>query len=175
MAAMSGRLCGHYPDLATRRRGHRHSDFASIFAAARGGWLKRVFLFDQRRERSAPNTHRPWARLFSHASTSTNAYLYYGHAVCVRAAAPAGEAAAGGGAVGGKAAGGEAVGVLYLDLFAREVMPEFHEMEADHQKWKQAVLAGETQLEEIDPETLTPVSFQSTKWSDAQRTESGEA
>ena len=54
MAAMSGRLCGHYPDLATRGRGHSHSDFAGIFAAARGGWMKRVFLFDQTSEHLAP-------------------------------------------------------------------------------------------------------------------------
>ena len=47
MAATSGRLYGHYPDLATRGRGHRHSNFAGIFAAARGGWLKRVFFIDQ--------------------------------------------------------------------------------------------------------------------------------
>ena len=37
-----------------------------------------------------------------------------------------------------------------LDLFAREVMPEFHAMEDDHQQWKQAVLNGELELEEID-------------------------
>eukprot|EP01048_Picozoa_sp_COSAG05_P018425 COSAG05_NODE_2691_length_2766_cov_3.328084_2_plen_137_part_00 len=38
--------------FCTRGRGHRHSDFAGIFA---GGWLKRVFLFDQRvGERLAP-------------------------------------------------------------------------------------------------------------------------
>ena len=59
MAATSGRLCGHYPDLATRGRGHCHSDFAGIFAAARGGWLKRVFFIDQTSEHFTPNTHRP--------------------------------------------------------------------------------------------------------------------
>jgi hypothetical protein len=37
-----------------------------------------------------------------------------------------------------------------LDLFAREVMPEFHAREPEHQKWKRAVLAGEIQLAEID-------------------------
>jgi alkanesulfonate monooxygenase SsuD/methylene tetrahydromethanopterin reductase-like flavin-dependent oxidoreductase (luciferase family) len=37
-----------------------------------------------------------------------------------------------------------------LELFAREVMPEFHEREDEHQEWKQAVLAGEIDLEEID-------------------------
>ncbi len=36
-----------------------------------------------------------------------------------------------------------------IELFAREVMPEFHEREAEHQKWKRAVLAGEIELEEI--------------------------
>jgi len=37
-----------------------------------------------------------------------------------------------------------------LELFAREVMPEFHAREPEHQKWKQAVLAGEIQLAEVD-------------------------
>jgi hypothetical protein len=39
-----------------------------------------------------------------------------------------------------------------LELFAREVMPEFHEREKDHQEWKAAVLAGELELEPIDTE-----------------------
>jgi len=37
-----------------------------------------------------------------------------------------------------------------LDLFSREVMPEFHDREPEHQEWKRVVLAGEIQLEEID-------------------------
>ncbi len=37
-----------------------------------------------------------------------------------------------------------------LELFAREVMPEFHAREPEHQKWKQAVLAGEIKLAEVD-------------------------
>jgi len=37
-----------------------------------------------------------------------------------------------------------------LELFAREVMPEFHAGEGEHQSWKQKVLAGEIALEEID-------------------------
>jgi len=53
-----------------------------------------------------------------------------------------------------------------LELFAREVMPEFQADEPAHQAWKQAVLAGEIELEEIDPSTLTPVSLQSPKWRD---------
>jgi alkanesulfonate monooxygenase SsuD/methylene tetrahydromethanopterin reductase-like flavin-dependent oxidoreductase (luciferase family) len=40
-----------------------------------------------------------------------------------------------------------------LELFAREVMPEFHASDAGHQEWKQAVLAGDIELEDID---LTP-------------------
>ena len=40
-----------------------------------------------------------------------------------------------------------------LELFAREVMPEFHDREAEHQKWKAGVLSGEIQLEDID---ITP-------------------
>jgi len=39
-----------------------------------------------------------------------------------------------------------------LELFAREVMPEFQAHEPQHQQWKQAVLAGEIELEEIDLE-----------------------
>jgi alkanesulfonate monooxygenase SsuD/methylene tetrahydromethanopterin reductase-like flavin-dependent oxidoreductase (luciferase family) len=43
-----------------------------------------------------------------------------------------------------------------LELFAKEVMPEFQALDGEHQKWKQAVLAGEIQLEEVDtsPEAL---------------------
>jgi alkanesulfonate monooxygenase SsuD/methylene tetrahydromethanopterin reductase-like flavin-dependent oxidoreductase (luciferase family) len=37
-----------------------------------------------------------------------------------------------------------------LELFAREVMPEFHADEPAHQDWKRRVLAGEIQLDEID-------------------------
>jgi alkanesulfonate monooxygenase SsuD/methylene tetrahydromethanopterin reductase-like flavin-dependent oxidoreductase (luciferase family) len=37
-----------------------------------------------------------------------------------------------------------------LDLFAREVMPEFHADEPAHQAWKQKVLAREIELDEID-------------------------
>lgn len=43
-----------------------------------------------------------------------------------------------------------------LQLFADEVMPEFHEREPKHQDWKQAVLSGDIQPEEIDtaPHTI---------------------
>ena len=37
-----------------------------------------------------------------------------------------------------------------LELFAREVMPEFHEREPEQQAWKEAVLSGEIRLEEIE-------------------------
>lgn len=37
-----------------------------------------------------------------------------------------------------------------LELFAKEVMPEFHAAEPTHQKWKHSVLSGDLQLEEID-------------------------
>ncbi|HSZ92554.1 MAG TPA: hypothetical protein VK822_24635, partial [Acetobacteraceae bacterium] len=37
-----------------------------------------------------------------------------------------------------------------LELFAREVMPEFHADEPAHQEWKRRVLAREIELEEID-------------------------
>jgi alkanesulfonate monooxygenase SsuD/methylene tetrahydromethanopterin reductase-like flavin-dependent oxidoreductase (luciferase family) len=37
-----------------------------------------------------------------------------------------------------------------LELFAAEVMPEFHDREPEHQEWKRAVLAGQIELDEID-------------------------
>jgi len=37
-----------------------------------------------------------------------------------------------------------------LELFATEVMGEFHDREPEHQEWKQAVLAGDIELEELD-------------------------
>ena len=37
-----------------------------------------------------------------------------------------------------------------LELFANEVMPEFHAKEPEHQDWKRKVLAREIELEEID-------------------------
>ena len=37
-----------------------------------------------------------------------------------------------------------------LELFAREVMPEFQAREGEHQEWKRRVLAGEIRLEDID-------------------------
>jgi alkanesulfonate monooxygenase SsuD/methylene tetrahydromethanopterin reductase-like flavin-dependent oxidoreductase (luciferase family) len=37
-----------------------------------------------------------------------------------------------------------------LELFARDVMPEFHDREGAHQEWKSGVLEGRIELEEID-------------------------
>ncbi len=37
-----------------------------------------------------------------------------------------------------------------LELFAREVMPEFHDRHREHEDWKRDVLAGRTVLEEFD-------------------------
>ena len=37
-----------------------------------------------------------------------------------------------------------------LELFAREVMPEFHAREGEHQQWKERVLARKIELAEID-------------------------
>jgi hypothetical protein len=51
-----------------------------------------------------------------------------------------------------------------LELFAAEVMPQFHDLEAEHQEWKQQVLAGELDLEEIDTEPYNFISPASTKW-----------
>ena len=39
-----------------------------------------------------------------------------------------------------------------LELFAREVMPEFHANIPEHERWKAQVLTGELQLDEIDTE-----------------------
>jgi alkanesulfonate monooxygenase SsuD/methylene tetrahydromethanopterin reductase-like flavin-dependent oxidoreductase (luciferase family) len=41
-----------------------------------------------------------------------------------------------------------------LELFAKEVMPEFHAHEPAHQEWKRRVLAGEIELPDVeaDPE-----------------------
>lgn len=47
-----------------------------------------------------------------------------------------------------------------LELFAREVMPEFHADETAHQAWKQAVLAGEIELEDIDTQPYDIYSHQ---------------
>ncbi|HYE91232.1 MAG TPA: LLM class flavin-dependent oxidoreductase, partial [Terriglobales bacterium] len=40
-----------------------------------------------------------------------------------------------------------------LDLFAREVMPEFHAREAVHERWKQDVLAGRVELSDEGADT----------------------
>ena len=45
-----------------------------------------------------------------------------------------------------------------LDLFAREVMPEFQAREPEHQQWKRSVLAGEVGLDEIDTEPFNTTS-----------------
>ena len=37
-----------------------------------------------------------------------------------------------------------------LELFAEQVMPEFHANEPAHQDWKRRVLSGDLELEEID-------------------------
>ncbi len=47
-----------------------------------------------------------------------------------------------------------------LDLFAREVMPEFHARDAEQQRWKADVLAGRIELEEIDAEAYTVYAHQ---------------
>lgn len=42
-----------------------------------------------------------------------------------------------------------------LELFAKEVMPEFQANEPAHQEWKRKVLSGEIQLEELDTTPYT--------------------
>ena len=39
-----------------------------------------------------------------------------------------------------------------LELFAREVMPDFHAREPDHQRWKADVLARRVELDQLDTE-----------------------
>ena len=41
-----------------------------------------------------------------------------------------------------------------LELFAKEVMPEFRAREPEHQEWKRKVLSGEIELEEVDTESF---------------------
>jgi hypothetical protein len=40
-----------------------------------------------------------------------------------------------------------------LELFAREVLPEFHAREPEHARWKADVLAGRIALEDDDADT----------------------
>lgn len=47
-----------------------------------------------------------------------------------------------------------------LELFAREVMPEFHAAEPEHAAWKQKVLAGEIVLEDLDTKPYDIFSHQ---------------
>jgi len=39
---------------------------------------------------------------------------------------------------------------MSLELFARDVMPEFHAREAEHARWKADVLAGRADLEALN-------------------------
>jgi luciferase family oxidoreductase group 1 len=48
-----------------------------------------------------------------------------------------------------------------LELFAAEVMPELHDREPEHQAWKQSVLAGDIELEELDTEPHNVRTYQS--------------
>jgi hypothetical protein len=47
-----------------------------------------------------------------------------------------------------------------LDLFAREVMPEFHSREEEQQRWKSDVLEGRAALEELDTSAHTVYAHQ---------------
>ena len=47
-----------------------------------------------------------------------------------------------------------------LELFAREVMPEFQEREPEHQEWKRALLAGEVKLVDADTDAHQRRSLQ---------------
>jgi luciferase family oxidoreductase group 1 len=47
-----------------------------------------------------------------------------------------------------------------LELFAREVMPEFHAREEEQQRWKEEVLAGRRELADLDTSPHTVYSHQ---------------
>ncbi|WP_419837841.1 LLM class flavin-dependent oxidoreductase [Candidatus Poriferisodalis sp.] len=47
-----------------------------------------------------------------------------------------------------------------LELFAAEVMGEFHERDAEHQDWKSAVLAGDVLLDDIDTDLFQVITNQ---------------
>ena len=47
-----------------------------------------------------------------------------------------------------------------LELFATEVMPEFHAREPEHQEWKKGVLSGAIELDEIDTDAFNAISNQ---------------
>jgi hypothetical protein len=47
-----------------------------------------------------------------------------------------------------------------LELFAREVMPEFHAREEDQQRWKSQVLDGSVALEQLDTSAHTVYAHQ---------------
>jgi alkanesulfonate monooxygenase SsuD/methylene tetrahydromethanopterin reductase-like flavin-dependent oxidoreductase (luciferase family) len=59
-----------------------------------------------------------------------------------------------------------------LELFAREVMPEFQARHPEHEDWKRRVLGGEIELEDIDTEPYDQISNQTpTKKLDERRTD----
>jgi hypothetical protein len=47
-----------------------------------------------------------------------------------------------------------------LELFAREVMPEFHARDPEQQQWKSEVLAGRTELEDLGADAYTVYAHQ---------------
>jgi alkanesulfonate monooxygenase SsuD/methylene tetrahydromethanopterin reductase-like flavin-dependent oxidoreductase (luciferase family) len=47
-----------------------------------------------------------------------------------------------------------------LEMFAEDLLPEFHAEETEHEKWKQAVLSGELELEDIDTNQYNIYSLQ---------------
>ena len=57
-----------------------------------------------------------------------------------------------------------------LELFAEEVMPEFHADEEEHQRWKQSVLNGDLMLEDLD---TTPHNVESLQKPVSENTSAG--
>ena len=56
-----------------------------------------------------------------------------------------------------------------LELFAREVMPEFHDREPEHQAWKRSVLDGTLPLDDIDIEPFRSKASRPTRGVSANR------
>ena len=63
MAAMPGRLDGHYPDLATRGRGHRHSDVVGSWGgrrAAAGSYAQSIRRLNKELESTRMRAAERW-------------------------------------------------------------------------------------------------------------------
>ncbi len=60
-----------------------------------------------------------------------------------------------------------------LELFAREVMPEFHRREPERLEWKRKVLSGEIELEPVDTSPFRTRTTQTPTGKALRREEAG--